>query len=209
MLQAKQAWEVSVETDKAISDAYLHLTKRGMLEWSIMMWLAQYRRDEAKELNSEEAEANLMTAKILEETAKEMEKIGLEASKAGIRSNTPLPPEISEQECERELKEQLLPLLEDGVDEIEILRCMALWRKEFAMAGDRGAMSEVDVQFARSFYAASEKLENALDKWAETDPFQFEPAEISVPIRRELPKIGRNEPCPCGSGKKFKKCHGA
>jgi preprotein translocase subunit SecA len=22
-------------------------------------------------------------------------------------------------------------------------------------------------------------------------------------------KIGRNEPCPCGSGKKFKKCHGA
>jgi preprotein translocase subunit SecA len=23
------------------------------------------------------------------------------------------------------------------------------------------------------------------------------------------PKIGRNDPCPCGSGKKFKKCHGA
>jgi preprotein translocase subunit SecA len=26
---------------------------------------------------------------------------------------------------------------------------------------------------------------------------------------REQPKIGRNEPCPCGSGKKYKKCHGA
>ena len=26
-------------------------------------------------------------------------------------------------------------------------------------------------------------------------------------IRRE--KIGRNDPCPCGSGKKYKKCHGA
>ena len=23
------------------------------------------------------------------------------------------------------------------------------------------------------------------------------------------PKVGRNEPCPCGSGKKYKKCHGA
>ena len=23
------------------------------------------------------------------------------------------------------------------------------------------------------------------------------------------PKVGRNEPCPCGSGKKFKKCHGS
>lgn len=28
------------------------------------------------------------------------------------------------------------------------------------------------------------------------------------PYRREEPKVGRNEPCPCGSGKKFKKCHG-
>src|SRR5579872_7248814 len=28
------------------------------------------------------------------------------------------------------------------------------------------------------------------------------------PVQREQPKIGRNELCPCGSGKKFKKCHG-
>ena len=28
-------------------------------------------------------------------------------------------------------------------------------------------------------------------------------------ITREGPKVGRNDPCPCGSGKKFKKCHGA
>jgi len=27
-------------------------------------------------------------------------------------------------------------------------------------------------------------------------------------VRREAPKIGRNDPCPCGSGKKFKNCHG-
>jgi len=33
----------------------------------------------------------------------------------------------------------------------------------------------------------------------------------SVPptVRREGPKIGRNDPCPCGSGKKYKNCHGA
>ncbi len=29
------------------------------------------------------------------------------------------------------------------------------------------------------------------------------------PIRREHPKVGRNDPCPCGSGKKYKKCCGA
>jgi preprotein translocase subunit SecA len=28
-------------------------------------------------------------------------------------------------------------------------------------------------------------------------------------IHRDAPKVGRNDPCPCGSGKKFKKCHGA
>jgi preprotein translocase subunit SecA len=27
-------------------------------------------------------------------------------------------------------------------------------------------------------------------------------------IRLDKPKVGRNDPCPCGSGKKYKKCHG-
>ena len=27
-------------------------------------------------------------------------------------------------------------------------------------------------------------------------------------IRRDMPKVGRNDPCPCGSGKKYKNCHG-
>jgi preprotein translocase subunit SecA len=36
----------------------------------------------------------------------------------------------------------------------------------------------------------------------------------SAPPRRAEPvrvdeKVGRNDPCPCGSGKKYKKCHGA
>lgn len=29
------------------------------------------------------------------------------------------------------------------------------------------------------------------------------------PFTREQPKVGRNEPCPCGSGKKYKQCHGS
>ena len=29
-----------------------------------------------------------------------------------------------------------------------------------------------------------------------------------MPIRNEGPKVGRNDPCPCGSGKKYKNCHG-
>lgn len=40
---------------------------------------------------------------------------------------------------------------------------------------------------------------------AEVNPEQPPTAE---PIRRTMPKVGRNEPCPCGSGKKYKQCHG-
>ncbi|MBR4654464.1 MAG: YchJ family protein [Kiritimatiellae bacterium] len=32
--------------------------------------------------------------------------------------------------------------------------------------------------------------------------------DTGEPYRREEPKIGRNDPCPCGSGKKYKKCCG-
>ncbi|HLL52220.1 MAG TPA: preprotein translocase subunit SecA [Myxococcaceae bacterium] len=34
-------------------------------------------------------------------------------------------------------------------------------------------------------------------------------ARQAAPQKREGPKVGRNDPCPCGSGKKYKKCHGA
>jgi preprotein translocase subunit SecA len=36
--------------------------------------------------------------------------------------------------------------------------------------------------------------------------------EVQLPkvtLRRDTPKVGRNDPCPCGSGKKYKHCHGA
>jgi len=35
------------------------------------------------------------------------------------------------------------------------------------------------------------------------------PPKIELPMKREMPKVGRNDPCPCGSGKKFKSCHGS
>ena len=42
------------------------------------------------------------------------------------------------------------------------------------------------------------------DRWYFTDGKVLGP----LPIRHDGPKVGRNEPCPCGSGKKFKKCCG-
>src|SRR5512147_1357431 len=36
-----------------------------------------------------------------------------------------------------------------------------------------------------------------------------EPVAAQTPVHRADDKVGRNDPCPCGSGKKYKKCHGA
>jgi len=52
--------------------------------------------------------------------------------------------------------------------------------------------------------AASAMAEEALAEGSAA-PRQPEPPQT---FTREQPKVGRNEPCPCGSGKKYKQCHG-
>ncbi|MCX8083832.1 MAG: preprotein translocase subunit SecA [Calditerrivibrio sp.] len=47
--------------------------------------------------------------------------------------------------------------------------------------------------------------EERRDIFSEED---LESNEKHTPIRRDTPKVGRNDPCPCGSGKKYKKCCG-
>ena len=51
-----------------------------------------------------------------------------------------------------------------------------------------------------AFASAAEDQQAAMSKQGEGGKPQ--------PIRRDVPKVGRNAPCPCGSGKKFKNCHG-
>ncbi len=38
---------------------------------------------------------------------------------------------------------------------------------------------------------------------------RFGAAAVGGALAAEVPRVGRNEPCPCGSGKKYKQCHGA
>ena len=35
----------------------------------------------------------------------------------------------------------------------------------------------------------------------------YEAPKAQAPVQRAGPRVGRNDPCPCGSGKKYKKCH--
>ncbi|GGE33837.1 protein translocase subunit SecA [Halopseudomonas oceani] len=49
---------------------------------------------------------------------------------------------------------------------------------------------------------------NAVADVAGDEPAEPEQAGNAAPVTREGPKVGRNDPCPCGSGKKYKHCHG-
>ena len=58
------------------------------------------------------------------------------------------------------------------------------------------ASNKMEVEAAGTDYAANEH-----DYFDPSGPVKQEPVRVE-------PKIGRNDPCPCGSGKKYKQCHG-
>jgi len=63
---------------------------------------------------------------------------------------------------------------------------------------------------AQNLAAAKEKQRKVVESGGGTAPAdKGQAAEEPHPMRRAEPKTGRNDPCPCGSGKKYKKCHGA
>jgi preprotein translocase subunit SecA len=53
------------------------------------------------------------------------------------------------------------------------------------------------------------KSQRTIETHGEAPPPSKDAQASHTPIVRAGPKVGRNDPCPCGSGKKFKKCHGS
>ena len=66
-----------------------------------------------------------------------------------------------------------------------------------------GILSKVQIQ-AESDVEAVEEQHRKSEVPAE---FQHQSAD-GIDDKPEMPRVGRNEPCPCGSGKKYKQCHG-
>ena len=78
--------------------------------------------------------------------------------------------------------------------------------------GDPAKENSGSVEFRASYRRNSEKLEHhELAEFRKSNGiwYFFDGKMVSAgQYRRETPKVGRNDPCPCGSGKKFKKCCG-
>jgi preprotein translocase subunit SecA len=87
-------------------------------------------------------------------------------------------------------------------------------RESFNMFED--LLDRIDEETTRYLYMlepAREEEERAqIQRRQREDTLIFQaagaPEENKTPVRRKEAKVGRNEPCPCGSGKKYKKCHG-
>lgn len=210
MSHTQQVWDEFAGIDPKITVAFGALIAKGLYEYDILNWLCIECRREASLLDSSEAEIALIKAGVIQATAKEIERVLLAAADAGSEPpNLDAVPELTGRQRENELSAQLLPLLDEGVDELEILRGLAFWRKEVALDEERRGIAPLDNQIAGILYSAAEKLESAMDEWAEADPLVPLELEPSQQIHRSVPKVGRNDPCPCKSGKKFKKCHGS
>jgi preprotein translocase subunit SecA len=116
---------------------------------------------------------------------------------------------------------QLFEAMKEGVEE-QILQY--LFRFEVAEAPVERAARPREAEpapaiAATSGSAASRRAASDLEKRAKQkeqnlelqgsfDPTAGGDFDVST-VKATGPKVGRNEPCPCGSGKKYKKCHGA
>ena len=113
------------------------------------------------------------------------------------------------QEYKREAFEMFSDML-DRVkhDTISILSKIQIRRPEdvAAVEPQRSDTSTMRFQHAEaSTFAAAPVPQSPPRLGVPRAPPQAEPV---TPYVREQPKVGRNKPCPCGSGKKFKHCHG-
>ena len=85
---------------------------------------------------------------------------------------------------------------------------LEILRTELGQKGDKTGIVEF-----RALYTANGEFCNhhEISKFVrESNGWKFDDGDLigEKPTVREEPKIGRNDPCPCGSGKKYKKCCG-
>jgi SEC-C motif-containing protein len=86
---------------------------------------------------------------------------------------------------------------------------LTILRTEKGGPNDQEGLVEFSARY-RSGGEEHEHVETALFK-RESDQWVYagQLSRVGETVRYEQPKPGRNDPCPCGSGKKYKKCCGA
>ena len=107
-----------------------------------------------------------------------------------------------------EYKREAFEMFEVMLDEINSEAIKVLFRLELASEEELRELEERshEAQKNREIKLQQEKFDPVIGNENNKNSGQPAPAE---PIKRSEPKLGRNDPCHCGSGKKFKQCCGA
>jgi preprotein translocase subunit SecA len=95
-------------------------------------------------------------------------------------------------------------------DVIRILMNVRIQTPEEVAAAERRIEEESErrMEQARAQHAEFAAAAQAEEEAGETAVLADSEEAKAQPFKRYGDKIGRNEPCPCGSGKKYKQCHG-
>ena len=192
-------------------------------------WIVEQLQQDNVELDSEKLTSLLTSIQSIvappkDEDEAEVEEEVADELEAEIETETPeVPLDLSQLDMSQ-MGDQLEALtgmkLPQGVDMRQVKKMMegpkgkmmtdfATWCQEQGI--DVASMSD------------QQQIQELNEQWMSTPRPTFDgktPAEMSQgdpslmgmkkveTIRREEPKVGRNDPCPCGSGKKYKKCCG-
>ena len=93
-------------------------------------------------------------------------------------------------------------------DVVEKLYSVQVARQEDVQRMEEGQAAQRPMQMLHGGQATPQQPQPTT-RTAHGRPNGQPSAERPVQAVRDTPKVGRNAPCPCGSGKKYKKCHGA
>lgn len=113
----------------------------------------------------------------------------------------------------QEYKKEAFSLFDDlsrrmQEDVVEKLYSVQVARQEDVQRMEEGQAAQRPMQMLHGGQATLQQPQPAT-RAAQGGPNGQPPVERPVQAIRDTPKVGRNAPCPCGSGKKYKKCHGA
>jgi preprotein translocase subunit SecA len=123
----------------------------------------------------------------------------------GLRAYGQIDPKLEYKKEGYEMFQQMLHAIWDEVTDF-------IFRIQVERPEERRVVEDVHWDFTSHVHHAFGAMDAYEDNRAQMDAAAAprSPApDRKVPIRKEKQSVGRNDPCPCGSGKKYKKCHGA
>ncbi|MDA0881466.1 MAG: preprotein translocase subunit SecA [Proteobacteria bacterium] len=106
-----------------------------------------------------------------------------------------------------EYKREAFEMFESMLDEINSEAIKILFRLELASEEELRELEERSVEAQKNKEMKLQQAQPELIIGRDDVPSSKQPSNPATVLREE-PKLGRNDPCHCGSGKKYKQCHG-